>query len=332
MKSNFLNKKKVLFISPMFFGYHQVINDKLQDLGAIVHYYDEKPSNNALFKGAMRLNRNVLPRYIDSYYQSILKKIENESYDFLFVVKGEVITEDFIQGFKKSNPKAKCFLMLWDSIKNYNYVLDKVELFNRTFSFDKDDCEQYGFEFRPLFFNEKYLTIAHDHDNLLYDISFIGTVHSDRLKILEEIKRKLGHSYSYFYYLYIPSKLLFYIKKIFKKEFRVKPKSYFQFQGLSGDKVLKKISQSRIVIDIEHPKQTGLTMRTIEMLGAGRKIITTNKSVKEYDFYCKENIFIIDRNNIKIDNDFLTCEFKKIDKGILDYYSVTGFLNQIFKD
>jgi hypothetical protein len=45
-------------------------------------------------------------------------------------------------------------------------------------------------------------------------------------------------------------------------------------------------------------------MRTIEMLGTNKKIITTN------------NIFIIDRNNPIIDEIFLNKEYQEIDKNI----------------
>lgn len=331
MGNNTLKDKKILFISPKFFGYHEIIQSQLHEFGAQVDYFDERPSNNTIIKAVMRINRNFVSKYIHRYYENLLSEIEAEKYDYLFVIKGEVIPEIFINKFKKLNPDAQCLLMLWDSIKNYEYVLNKSKLFDVTFSFDKDDCNKYGFEFRPLFYNEKYLSIANKQKELPYDITFIGTVHSDRLKILEELKRKLGDKYTYNYYLYIPSKVLFYIKKVFQKEFRIKSKNYFQFESLSSNQVLDIISKSRVVIDIEHPGQTGLTMRTIEMLGAGRKIITTNQSIKDYDFYCEDNICIINREDITMNLDFLESDFKVIDKEILDYYSINGFLSQIFK-
>ena len=39
------------------------------------------------------------------------------------------------------------------------------------------------------------------------------------------------------------------------------------------------------VLDIEHPKQVGLTMRTFEVLASGRKLITTNRSIINHEFY-----------------------------------------------
>jgi len=64
------------------------------------------------------------------------------------------------------------------------------------------------------------------------------------------------------------------------------------------------IKNFKTIIDIERPLQKGLTMRTIEMLGTNKKIITTN------------NIFIIDRNNPIIDEIFLKKEYQEIDKNI----------------
>jgi hypothetical protein len=104
--------------------------------------------------------------------------------------------------------------------------------------------------------------------------------------------------------MYFPSKIL-YIKyrvlnigrKINRKDFCYEPKPSSELSEI--------LQASRIIIDIQHPKQTGLTMRTIEMLGLKKKLITTNKDVVDYDFYDEKNIFIIDRKNPQISMDFL---------------------------
>ena len=39
--------------------------------------------------------------------------------------------------------------------------------------------------------------------------------------------------------------------------------------------------ESEVILDINHPGQNGLTMRTFEALGAGKKLITTNTEIKK---------------------------------------------------
>ena len=41
-------------------------------------------------------------------------------------------------------------LMLWDSVANKVNTLEKLDLFDEVFSFDKKDCEKFGLTFRPL--------------------------------------------------------------------------------------------------------------------------------------------------------------------------------------
>ena len=106
--------------------------------------------------------------------------------------------------------------------------------------------------------------------------------------------------------------------------------SEFHYEPLSNKDILHIIEQSRIVIDIQHPKQTGLTMRTIEMLGAKRKLITTNADVKLYDFYRPENISVIDRKSPKLDEVFLKSNYVSIDEGIYRKYSIDNWLDNVF--
>ena len=64
------------------------------------------------------------------------------------------------------------------------------------------------------------------------------------------------------------------------------------------------IGNSRVVLDLPHPMQTGLTMRTIEAIGSKKKLITTNVDIVNYDFYNPKNILLIERENINFDKSF----------------------------
>lgn len=61
---------------------------------------------------------------------------------------------------------------------------------------------------------------------------------------------------------------------------------------LSYDKVIEKDRRSKAILDVVQDNQRGLTWRTVEALLLRKKLITTFKDVKQYNFYCKENVFI----------------------------------------
>ncbi|MGL5549090.1 MAG: lipopolysaccharide biosynthesis protein [Culicoidibacterales bacterium] len=327
MEQDKLKGKKVLFISAKFFDYHNQMQRKLEELGAEVTYFDERPANTTFVKLGIRFAPNLLKSTINKYYQNIYNEVKNKEYDYFFLVKGETIPLSFLENISKTFPNIKKVFMMWDSVANYTRVLDKVVYFDKIFSFDQNDCQQYGFQFRPLFYNEKYLSLQNSNPKI--DLSFVGTVHSDRLNILEEIKQNFPDK-KYDYFLYLQSPLVFRIKKITNPIFKKKKKEDFEFNSLSGAEVLQRIENSKIIIDIEHPGQTGLTMRTIEMLGAHKKIITTNQTIKNYDFYRSENICVINRKNIEIDEAFFTTQFQPLSDEIMYKYSLTGFIEEIF--
>jgi hypothetical protein len=64
-------------------------------------------------------------------------------------------------------------------------------------------------------------------------------------------------------------------------------------------------------------------------MSAQKKMVTTNKDVINYDFYKFGNIFILDRNNPNISEDFINRRFNPYTQEILDYYSIDGWLEEV---
>jgi hypothetical protein len=103
-----------------------------------------------------------------------------------------------------------------------------------------------------------------------------------------------------------------------------------QEQALKKADVLQMIAQSRAILDIQHPGQTGLTMRTIEMLGARKKLITTNPLVRGYEFFRPENILVIDRGDPVIDPGFLGVPYVELPEDLYERYSLDGWIREVF--
>ena len=53
-------------------------------MGARVDYFDERPANSFAVKAAIRINRNLLARYIDRYHARIIERTKNRKYDYVF--------------------------------------------------------------------------------------------------------------------------------------------------------------------------------------------------------------------------------------------------------
>lgn len=330
---NVLTGKKVLFICPRFFGYEHEIELELRRLGAYVDFFDERPFTSSIAKIFNRLNfKTLIKKQIKDYYSDILQQAKNVKYDYLFVIAPETMVADFLMDFKSKNNKVKTILYLWDSIANKKNALNLIQHFDKVVTFDKNDSIiDSKITFLPLFYIEAYGRYYHDISKISYDLAFIGTAHSGRYglvkRIIENVKKENMNN---FFFFFSPSKLLFSMKKVFTRELDGISINDISFQPMPFKEVINILGDSRIVIDIEHPKQNGLTMRTIEMLGMQKKLITTNKNVIEYDFYNPKNILVVDREDLSIDTSFLHSEYQPVDATIREKYSLSAWLLNLF--
>lgn len=327
-----LQGKKILFFTAVFQGFQNDIKQALESLGAEVDFFDERVSSSTISKAIIRINRNYLSVKINKYYEKIISNIRKNHYDFVFFINIEAASKKIIEKLKYSQPKAKFILYEWDSIRNNNHAKGMLEAFDVVWSFDKEDCKKLNLNFLPLFYNTEYTKIKKPSLFYKYDFCFVGTIHSDRYKIVRNIcDQAKVDGYNCFCWYYFPSKLLFYKMWFSDPRFRqiANPKD-FQYKSLSKHQLVNIVEQSNIIIDVQHPNQTGLTMRTIESVGAQRKLITTNAHIREYDFYNPNNILIIDRNNPIVPNSFVETPYQELPTEIYTKYSLKSWLKTIF--
>lgn len=331
----YLYGKKILLFIPKFLGYDKIIISELLRKGALVQAYDERPSSNSLIKTFLRINPKIIEPLSRKYFLDIFNKESKTDFDYIFIIKGEAISTKVIKKMKIFFSRSKLIYYSWDSLKNVKYTDEKLELFDRVLSFDRDDCKKYkNMNYLPLFFSPIF-NMSKSKINHVYhkDLVFIASLHSDRYKVLKRIlfaMEKIDPKFSSFCFLYYPSKIIFFFRKFFDRNFFKVSYDEVNWKALSHKSVVKKIINSNIVVDINHPNQTGLTMRTIESLALKKKLITTNSNIRYEPFYDETNILIIDRNRPFIPIEFVSKPYKEIDNKILNKYSIETWFKTIF--
>lgn len=324
--------KRILFLSASFFGYQFAIKEQLEAEGYTVDYFDERPSNTFFVKALIRLNPAFLRQYIDQYYKDIIRVTADHTYDYIFIIKAEAISNHSLQKLRELHPGARFVLYLWDNFNNFVGGQKKLEYFDKILTFDIEDAPRYGLEFLPLFYLPEYSRIGGIPANPDIDILFIGTIHSDRYLFLQKIATQArSFSRSVYFYMFFMSQVLYYRMKLQDRAFRKVRKRNFQFKPLDRVLIIDLYKQSQAVIDIQHPKQTGLTMRSIETLGARRKLITTNILIRRYDFYDPANILVVDRTNPIISEEFLQTPYRPLPDEIYKKYSLESWVRTILK-
>ncbi|MBX8846634.1 hypothetical protein HCH44_17175 [Sphingomonas melonis] len=319
-----------LLISPDFFGYPQEIVRALAARGRSALWCNDRPASDTLTKALVRLSPKIIERKSAEHFEQVFREAAQYDIRDVVVIKGEALSIDMIRRMRQLLPRARHTLYFWDSYRNMPAgTADKVDLFDRAFSFDLEDVRNDGrLSYRPLFYIEQYADLNHIEQDI--DLLFIGTAHSDRVNVLRRIAAAMPADFDFRRILFARSPLLHRIQNLVSKPYRLTPESDFIFKPMSKSEVQTMIGRTRAVLDIERAIQTGFTMRTIEMLGAGRKLITTNPSIMMADFYHPQNQYLIDRDNPVIDPDFLKTPWHPISNDLTKKYSLSDWLDTLF--
>lgn len=325
-----ISGKRILFFSPAFFNYENMIADKMREMGAEVDMYDVRSVTSARDRALLKISPSIFRNKSLQYYENIIEANRKKDYDYILIVKCDMTPGSILEKFRKVYPHAKLCLNLWDSVKNIPGVTEKFKYFDTLHSFDPNDCEKYPeLKFRPLFFGDQFRKEAHTGE-YKYDISFLGTIHSDRYSVIKQVKKiAQQRGLKCYWFLYLQSKFIYKFYKLTKKEFKGVDEGVFSFDKMSTTDIADIVDDTRIILDIQHPKQTGLTMRTIEMIGMNKKLITTNESIKRYDFYNPVNVVVVDRKSVAIPDNFLASPYIPLSKEIYEKYSLRSWILEV---
>lgn len=324
--------KRVLYIGTPIFSYHQKIIAEFERQGFVVDYYDDRPSDSSWVKGLIKIKRDMMNSMIQRYFRKIMAETQNKVYDLVFIVNCKVFSPNMIQQLRQSQKLACFVLYMWDSFSLYPESLNLISLFDKVYSFDLDDCRKIsGVTFLPLFYSLPHEQLGREAktSDILYDIASVCTCHPNRYQLMRELFPVLEkRGLRIFSYMFL-NRMQYWYNKVYVKEFKEAKSSEFKFVPLSEGQNLEVLRCSNAVFDMQHNQQSGLTMRTIETLGAKKKLITANRNIQQYDFYNKQNVFILTDHNWEEIDQFVRSEYVEIDEKIYSKYSLRSWLSTI---
>jgi hypothetical protein len=329
-----MNNKKVLYIGTPIFNYHKKIVSEFEEQGYSVDYYNDRPSESSFVKGIIKIRKSLMRSLIQRYFDKIMSETKEKSYDLIFIVNCKVFTPVMIKQLRDSQKSARFVLYMWDSLTLYPNSKELIPIFDKAYSFDLDDCNNIDeLTFMPLFFCKEYQKLGQeDVQEREYDIVSVCTAHPNRYKTMHELFPTLESKGIRIFSFMFLNKLQYLYNKMFVPEFKGAKSSEFKFKPLSEQENLDVLKKSNTVFDMQHNKQSGLTMRTIETFGAKRKMITTNANVKKYDFYNENNIFVMDEPNLDKIEEFINNKYVPICYDIYKKYSLHNWIETIISE
>lgn len=318
----------VLLVSPLTFSYHLAISETLRSLGYAVTWWDERASSATWYKIALRLFAARTVRWSERWFLSQLTKIEPGSISHVLVIKGEGLSKRVVLAMRDTFVSASMGLYLWDGVENVKGVSSILEAFDSVATFDPVDAKRFGWAYRPLF-GRRVSAIKGIATAVQFDWCFIGTIHSDRHRVIHRLRQRYGKHARTFVFAYFQSPLMLFIRCLADWTLWFAPRGTLSTQPLPAAEVAQIVQQSRAVLDVEHPRQRGLTMRTIETLLAGRKLVTTNKHILDSSLYDATRVHVIDRVKPDIPENFLAQPYLAIPDALRNYYSCEGWVSEL---
>ena len=293
-------KFKLLLVVPFFMGYEIILKNELQKKYDVILINSDQFDNSVLdsFRkcNKVRLGIRVLFKSVwNSDREATLEKFDNEIFrkihyetDYFHVVlciNGSFISNKIYEYLRKNNPNATFIYYAWDDMGNL-FKDTHVKYFDKRYTYNINDCKKYRAQYLPMFVQSD--KTGHDEKNY-YDIMFIASAHSDRKEIAYELDRKYKNKYKLYIHLYDPSN---------------SGDKFCSNRLIEYEDYLNIMRKSKAVLDVPHIKQKGPTTRAFDALLTKTKVITVNQHIKEYPVY-SENILVVDRNNMEIDEDFI---------------------------
>lgn len=322
-----IKNKTILYIGPTSFNYDQHLVKKLNEFGAHVDFFQIQMTS-IYFRTIQKFRLKCLDSYTTNFYDKMLVK---KNYDFVLVRYGYQLSEEFLRKLKSTNPKAEFINFHWDSITpNYNY-LHIIPYFDKVFSFDVKDCESFSkIKYLPLFFLDCYGDSRKEglEESIDKDLLFIGSWRNKERYDLIKLTEKFCEQNGLRFYYYLHFSLMAQIDSIRRDQLIAKQA---HSKTLSEKAILALLASSNTIIDFPSSYQSGLTIRTFETLGAGKKLITTNRNILYEPFYNPEYISLIDLNNFKLDMDFIKHKPHSSMEKSIENYSIGNYISKLFQ-
>lgn len=218
-----------------------------------------------------------LPRYFkNKYHRKLIKKHikKNTNTTFIFTEHRLVLQSvlNYLENAK--NPDFRGVLLIRNPLNDNHKVrslLPQLEKYDvNIFTFDKTDAERYGYR-SYLQFASKLSQVS--NIPITYDFSFVGR-DKGRSKILNNLKNQL-ESMGY--------RCNFDIRSIDQPNI-----SYIDY--------LKVSLSAKCMIEILQENQSGMTLRAIEAMLYGRKLLTNNANIEEEPLYDASEISVCSDN------------------------------------
>lgn len=332
-------KKTIILAMPYLYGVDKLIEKNLNHLGyTVINFcFDDRDSYypNPLCRALSFYNRKIRHslnykkylkycRYKDEFKQGFAS-LGGRKADYALCIRADAYPKQIIADIRRHS--QWCVNYQWDGMHRFCETVEYLPYFDRFFVFDQNDVERYP-QYPLHTISNFYFDFPTEQptpqtcSDALY---FIGGMMDSRNKVIQkfiELADQAGLPLDF----YIAGK-----EHKFAEHFHHSGVHHLNRDNeFSFEENLQKAMGSRALVDFVISEHEGLSFRIFDALKFDKKLITTNPTVKQYDFYHENNIFIWNESEpVGKIIEFLDKPFVPVPEEIKQKYSFSHWLKTL---
>lgn len=312
---------KILFVGLDYHDYTRNIINEMRAAGGEVTYVDIQP-RSLMFKMLRTAGRSLYDRYLQAHHTAAVARSKATAYDKVVFLQAHQMSPENLTQLRAAQPGAEFTLFNWDSLSNHDYRL-QAKWFDRVLTFDPVDARDNGYGYLPLFCSRFMQGLRRDRaePGSLFMVGNI--VKPARYAAVESFRQYCAGN-----------------KLKFRQHLKVSPVVWMQlvrggttprdvsFRSIGKGDFCELIETSAAAFDFANHAQSGQTMRMMENLCLGKKIVTSNAWVKNEPFYSPDRIHFFDGLDFSGVADFLNTDLTDKDADFPEYH-IQSFVRQL---
>lgn len=277
----------VLLIGLNYHTYTSEIVNELRSSGHTVHFHDIQPGRPWL-KVLRKFAPARYPAALHRYHDGILDAERGWRADMVLFIQVHQMSQAAMQALRRDQPQAEFVLYNWDAISNHDYR-PYLQHFDRVYTFDPEDAKAHGLNYLPLFCIPAFQNLAR-RDPTGQAVYTVGNiVNPRRYEAIKAFERTcVADRIAFRKYLVGSTHAITLLLRDGYLPLDV------SLRSIPQQDFIDLIETSSAVFDFANHRQVGYTMRTIENLCAGKRIITNNPAVRAESFYSDDRIHVFD--------------------------------------
>lgn len=245
--------------------------------------------------------------------------------DPLIIVFDTATTVSYIKKLKRKYPNKHIIFWCWNRISEEKAEdIEQIKKMVDVWSYSRDDCSRYNLKYNTQFFFDSLIpeTVSENIGNVESHSGtkalFIGREKKAREKVLNKVFADLEEA---------GAEVDTYISKgrsgRYKYALREKLIPYKE--------VIERSKDADVLIDCYGTDKAGCSLRAMEAIFLGKKLITDNLSLADYDFYDSHNIYFVGKEDRSL-KEFLAEPSVAVDKEIRDRYRFSSWIERFLQE